>query len=118
MLARSYKSLGRFEEAVQAYGKAEKVINDDPDLLASYAEADRHGQRQGPQGQAGRTGRTGPEDRPQARSQSVPGRRRRHGSRRCQEGHRLLGSLLPQVEPGSEIDQMLRQGIDKMKAGK
>ena len=27
-------------------------------------------------------------------------------------------ALLPQVEPGSEIDQMLRQGIEKMKAGK
>ena len=26
-------------------------------------------------------------------------------------------ALLPQVEPGSEIDQMLRSGIDKMKAG-
>ena len=25
-------------------------------------------------------------------------------------------ALLPQVEPGSEIDQMLRSGIDKMKA--
>ena len=27
-------------------------------------------------------------------------------------------ALLPQVEPGSEIDQMLRSGIDKMKQGK
>jgi cytochrome c-type biogenesis protein CcmH len=27
-------------------------------------------------------------------------------------------ALLPQVEPGSEIDQMLRSGIDKMKSGK
>ena len=38
MLARSYKTMGRYEEAAEAYGKAEKVINDDPDLLASYAE--------------------------------------------------------------------------------
>jgi lipopolysaccharide biosynthesis regulator YciM len=27
-------------------------------------------------------------------------------------------ALLPQVEPGSEIDQMLRSGIDKMKQAK
>jgi len=27
-------------------------------------------------------------------------------------------ALLPQVEPGSEIDQMLRGGIDKMKQAK
>ena len=26
--------------------------------------------------------------------------------------------LLSQVEPGSEVDQMLRSGIEKMKAGK
>ena len=26
-------------------------------------------------------------------------------------------ALLPQVEPGSEIDQMLRGGIEKMKVG-
>ena len=38
MLARSYKTMGRFEEAANAYGKAEKLVNEDPDLLASYAE--------------------------------------------------------------------------------
>jgi cytochrome c-type biogenesis protein CcmH len=34
------------------------------------------------------------------------------------KGNRLLGSLVAAVEPGSEIDQMLRNGIEKMKAGK
>ena len=38
MLARSYKTMGRYEEAAAAYAKAEKVIDDDPELLASYAE--------------------------------------------------------------------------------
>ena len=33
--SRSYKTMGRYEEAAEAYGKAEKVIDDDPDLLAS-----------------------------------------------------------------------------------
>jgi cytochrome c-type biogenesis protein CcmH len=39
MLARSYKAMGRYEEATRAFGKAEKVVNDDPHLLSEYAEA-------------------------------------------------------------------------------
>jgi cytochrome c-type biogenesis protein CcmH len=39
MLARSYKAMGRYEEATRAFGKAEKLVNEDPNLLAEYAEA-------------------------------------------------------------------------------
>lgn len=38
MLARSYKVMGRFEEAEQAFVKAGDFINADPDLLVEYAE--------------------------------------------------------------------------------
>lgn len=38
MLARSYKVLGRFEDAQQAFEKAGAVVNSDPDLLVDYAE--------------------------------------------------------------------------------
>jgi cytochrome c-type biogenesis protein CcmH len=38
MLARSYKVVGRFEEAQQAFEKAGNVVNADPDLLVDYAE--------------------------------------------------------------------------------
>lgn len=38
MLARSYKVMGRFEEAQQAFEKAGAVVNTDPDLLVDYAE--------------------------------------------------------------------------------
>lgn len=38
MLARSYKVVGRFEEAQQAFEKAGAVVNADPDLLVDYAE--------------------------------------------------------------------------------
>ncbi len=38
MLARSYKVLGRMQEAEEAYLKAGKVIDTDPDLLADYAD--------------------------------------------------------------------------------
>jgi cytochrome c-type biogenesis protein CcmH len=39
MLARSYKALGRHEEAVRAFTKAEKLVNTDAQLLSDYAEA-------------------------------------------------------------------------------
>jgi cytochrome c-type biogenesis protein CcmH len=39
MLARSYKAMGRYEEATRAFGKAEKLVNEDPNLLTDYAEA-------------------------------------------------------------------------------
>ena len=39
MLARSYKAMGRFEESVRAFSKAEALVDEDPHLLAEYAEA-------------------------------------------------------------------------------
>lgn len=38
MLARSYKIVGRFEEAQQAFEKAGAMVNADPNLLVDYAE--------------------------------------------------------------------------------
>ena len=39
LLGRSYLEIKRFDEAVKAYEKAEKLIPDDPQLLADYADA-------------------------------------------------------------------------------
>lgn len=39
MLARSYKAMGRYEEAARAFGKIEKQVSEDPHLLSEYAEA-------------------------------------------------------------------------------
>ena len=38
MLARSYKVMGRLEEAEQAYEKAGDALNKNPDLLVDFAE--------------------------------------------------------------------------------
>jgi cytochrome c-type biogenesis protein CcmH len=38
MLARSYKAMGRFEEAQQAFNKAGDLVKTDPDLLVDHAE--------------------------------------------------------------------------------
>jgi len=118
MLARSYKALGRFEDAVQAYGKAEKVVNETPDLLASYAEA---------VAMAGGKGLLG---KPQQLVEKALKIDPNHGhslflggAAAMEAGDNRKGiayweKLLPQVEPGSEIEQMLKSGIDKMKQGK
>lgn len=39
MLARSYKALGRLDEAVAAYRRASSLVKDDADLLVDYADA-------------------------------------------------------------------------------
>lgn len=38
MLARSYKMLGRFDDAAKAYGRAGAFIDNEPSLLADYAD--------------------------------------------------------------------------------
>jgi cytochrome c-type biogenesis protein CcmH len=118
MLARSYKSLGRYDDAVKAYAKAEKVVNDDPDLLASYAETIA---------MAGGEGLAGKPRQLVERALKIDAK---HGHSLFLAGAAAMQAnetkqaithweaLLLQVEPGSELDQMLRAGIDKMKQGK
>jgi cytochrome c-type biogenesis protein CcmH len=118
MLGRSYKSLGRFDEAVAAYAKAEKVINDDPDLLASYAEAIAMANGKGLKGRpAELVERALKIDPKHGHSLFLAGAAAMEAGD-AKKGIAYWEALLPQVEPGSEIDQMLRQGIEKMKAGK
>ena len=118
MLARSYKSLGRFDEAVAAFAKAEKVVNDNPDLLASYAEAIAMANGKGFKGKpAELVERALKIDPKHGHSLFLAGAAAMEAGD-AKKGIAYWEALLPQVEPGSEIEQMLRQGIDKMKAGK
>lgn len=118
MLARSYKALGRYDEAVAAFAKAEKAIGDDPDQLASYAEALAMANRRGLAGK--------PRQLVERALQIDP----RHGLALFLAGAAAMEagdsaqaiarweSLLEQVEPGSEIDQLLRGNIDKLRQGR
>ncbi|WP_371324023.1 c-type cytochrome biogenesis protein CcmI [Dechloromonas sp. ZY10] len=117
MLARSYKVLGRYEEAIKAYARAEKEIAKDPDLLASYAETmAMAGGDQGLQGKPTQLIQQALKlDPKHGHSLFLAGASAmERGDRKAAIGY--WEALLPQVEPGSEIDQMLRSGIDKMKA--
>ncbi|MGB4065911.1 MAG: c-type cytochrome biogenesis protein CcmI [Azonexus sp.] len=118
MLARSYKSMGRYDEAVQAFAKAEKAINDDPDQLASYAEAVAMANGKGINGKALQLIEQALKVDPKhAHSMFLAGAAAMEAGDN-KKGLSYWEPLLSQVEPGSEVDQMLRSGIEKMKAGK
>ena len=118
MLARSYRTMGRYEEAARAYGMAESLVNEDPDLLAAYAET---------LGMANGKGLAGKPSELVARALKLDPNHGHSlflaGAAAMEAGNNKQGiayweTLLPQVEPGSDIEQMLRQGIDKMKQAK
>lgn len=118
MLARSYKSMGRYDEAVQSFAKAENAINDDPDQLASYAEAVAMANGKGINGKALQLiERALKVDPKHAHSMFLAGAAAMEAGDN-KKGLSYWEPLLSQVEPGSEVDQMLRSGIEKMKAGK
>ncbi len=115
MLARSYKTMGRYGEAVDAYSKAEKLIDADPNLLASYAETIAMANGKGLQGKPVELVNKALKLDPQhGHSLFLAGAAAMEAGD-AKKGIAYWEALLPQVEPGSEIDQMLRQGIEKMK---
>lgn len=118
MLARSYKSLGRYEEALKAYAKAEKVIAQEPDLLASYAETLAMVNGKGLQGKPRQLAEQALKIDPKH-----PHSLFLAGAAAMEAGDNKRGiahweALLPAVEPGSDIEKMLQDGIAQMKAGK
>jgi cytochrome c-type biogenesis protein CcmH len=117
MLGRSYKTMGRYAEAVDAFSKAESLINKDPDLLAAYAEtvamANGNGLKGKPMQLVQRALKLNPQH---GHSLFLAGAAAMEAGDN-KKGIAYWEALLPQVEPGSEIDQMLRSGIEKMKQG-
>lgn len=119
MLARSYKVLGRYDEAIKAYARAEPAIEQDPELLASYAEtlAFAGGKQQGLKGKPTQLIEKALKLDPEHGHSLFLA-----GAAALERGDRRAGiayweKLLPQVEPGSELEQMLRSGIEKAKQG-
>lgn len=117
MLARSYKAMSRYEDAVKAYGRAEAAIADQPDLLADYAEAVALVEG-GFKGKAGRL-----VDQVLKLDAAHPQGLLLAGSAAMERGDKKAAvahweKLLPMVEPGSDMDRALRDAIDKLKVGK
>ena len=118
MLARSYKVLGRYAEAAAAYGKAENAIESDPELLASYAETIAMAEGKGLAGKPTELVDKALKIDPQhGHSLFLAGAAAMERGD-AKKGIAYWEALLPQVEPGSDIDRMLREGIEKMKQGR
>ena len=118
MLGRSYKALGRDAEAAQAFAHAEAAISDNPDLLAVYAEtlATANGRQLAgkPRQLVDRALQINPNH---AHALFLAGA----AAMEAGENAKAAGyweALLPQVEPGSDVEQMLRAGIEKARQGK
>ena len=117
MLARSYKMLGRYGEAVDAYAKAEPAVEKDPELLASYAETLAMANGKGLTGKAKELiDKALKLDPKHAHTLFLAGAAAMEAGDR-KNGIAYWEALLPQVEAGSELDQMLRKGIEDMKKG-
>ena len=118
MLARSYKMLGRYAESVEAYAKAEPVIEKDPELLASYAETLAMASGKGLSGKSKELiDKALKLDPKHAHTLFLAGAAAMEAGD-AKNGIAYWEALLPQVEAGSELDQMLRNGIEQMKQGK
>jgi cytochrome c-type biogenesis protein CcmH len=118
MLGRSYKTMGRYEEAAAAFANAEKLIDESPELLASYAETLAMAEGKGLRGKPRQL-----IDKALKLDPKHPHTLFLAGAAAMEAGENKKGvayweALLPEVEPGSEIDQMLRSGIEKMKEAK
>jgi cytochrome c-type biogenesis protein CcmH len=115
MLGRSYKAMGRLTEAAEAYSKGEALVRQDAGLLTEYAET---------LAMAGSTGFVGkPRELVEAALKLDP--ENGHalllaGAAAMQAGQRAEAlrhweKLLPMVEPGTEIEAMLKNGIEKLR---
>ena len=115
MLGRSYKMMGRYAEAVSAYEKGESLIEKEPELLASYAETLAMATGKGLTGKAKTLiDQALKLDPKHGHSLFLAGA----AAIEAGDGKAAIAyweTLLPQVEPGSELDQMLRNGIEQIK---
>ncbi len=116
MLARSYKVMNRPAEAAQAYSHAEKLVATDPALLADYAEALAQSSGQGLKGK--------PEQLVQKALKLDPNHGHSlflAGAAALEAGNKAKAAdywekVLPQVEPNSELYNLLKDNIDKFRA--
>lgn len=116
MLARSYKAMGRYQEAGEAYAKAEKALAGDANLLADYAETLAMA-NQAFQGKPKQLIEQALKVDPQN-----PNALLMAGAAAMESGDKKKAvayweKLLPLLEPGSEEATMVQQSISKLKGG-
>lgn len=115
MLARSYKVLGRYEEAAGAFAEAAKRVGDNPELLADWAEALAFAQK----GFAGEPAKI--LERALKADPKSPKVLLLAGAAAASQGQfaraaDLWSQALPATEPGSEEEATIKAAIEKARA--
>jgi cytochrome c-type biogenesis protein CcmH len=116
MLARSYKAMGRYEEATRAFGKAGKLVDEDPHLLSEHAEALALATGGSLRGRPSELLGPRPQARPGFPRRPGPGRHGRLRAGGLRGGCRLLGTPAQALPPESEDAQSLAESIKKARA--
>lgn len=114
-LAQSYKMLGRYPEAADAFAKAESKVRTDAGLLASYAETLGMVSDKGLQGKPTALLQAALKLNPQEPNALLLAGAAAMERRDFTAAVTYWEQLLPMVEPGSEIDQALRDSIERIR---
>ncbi len=118
MLARSYKVMGRLEDAAKAYARAEKLVATDPSLLADYAEALAMSSGSGMKGKpAALVEQALKLDPEHGHALFLAGAAAMEAGKR-QQAADYWEKVLPHVEPGSELHGLLSANIEKIRSEK
>lgn len=115
-LAQAYKVMGRYAEAAEAYAKAESRVKEDAGLLASYAETLGMSSEKGLQGKPtvllNAALKLNPKE-PNALLLSGAAAMERQDYKSAVA---YWEQLLPMVEPGSEIEEVLKDSIERIRS--
>lgn len=115
-LAQAYKVMGRYEDAAAAYAKAEKEINKDAGLLAVYAETIAMSSPSGLKGKPTKLVTRALELEPGNPHALLLAGAIAMENNNPKMAVSIWEKLLPMVEPGSEVEQMLRGSIERIRA--
>lgn len=114
-LAQAYKVMGRYEEAAAAFSKAEKMVSQNAGLLAAYAESIAMSSQTGLKGKPAqliaRALQIDPEN-PHALLLAGAAAMENNNPKMAVS---IWEKLLPMVEPGSELEQMLKTSIERIR---
>ncbi|MGB4674535.1 MAG: c-type cytochrome biogenesis protein CcmI [Azovibrio sp.] len=118
MLARSYKVMGRLEDAAQAYAKAGKRVATDAALLTDYAETLALSSGKGFKGKPSELLQQALKLNPEYGQALLLA-----GAAALEAGDKTRAAdywekVLPQVEPGSELHTLLVANIEKIRSKK
>lgn len=115
-LAQAYKVMGRYEEAAAAYAKAEKEVNKNAGLLAAYAEAIAMSSPSGLKGKPAKLVARALQLEPENPHALLLAGAIAMENNNPKMAVSIWEKLLPMVEPGSEVEQMLKASIERIRA--